>query len=261
MMTESTESLLPNDSDETRSLTDDARGVSSDDADEGWQPPTVRWGWWMMVSGLAVAGTLFIVNWLGWEHLPIAARLIVLVELFLVACFVLFLVLGERFSEWAGYGSLWSNDEEQRANSRDSISRSDRNWSRTAQLKQYLRRTYYEVKCQQSTVISREWRRTQPGAVSPRAERQGQNSAAKREAGVMRTMPESVPQVQSAPRRQPAAPAPIVQSPESSASAPAPVSTQSTSEIAAIEAPSSPAVPKTPNTCRLNSRIEIRRRY
>lgn len=255
MTTETPVPTHQDDADEPRTTETDRRAsLAGDEVGEGWQPTPIRWGWWMMVSALAVACTLFVVNWVGWESLPIAARLIVLVELLLVACLVLFLVLGERFSEWAGYGSLWATDERS-TGSREGISRADRNWSRTAQLKQYLRRTYYEVKCQQSTVLPKEWRRSQPAAVSPRVERQGQNPPARREAPAIRSVPTPTPPVQSAPRRPAAVDFPVPATPAQLPSAP-----QSASEIGAIEAPATPSTPAGPKMIRSTSRLEVRRR-
>jgi hypothetical protein len=229
--------------------------LASNEPGEGWQPPQSRWAWWLMISALAVACTLIVMNWVGWENLPIAARLIVLVELFLVACLVLFLVLGERFSEWAGYGSLWASDEDRRASSREGISRTDRNWSRTAQLKQYLRRTYYEVRCQHSTVLPKEWRRSQPSTVSPKIEQQRQNPPATREAQAIRGMPTITPPVQS--------PLPVrfvMNPPVLGKPMQAPTMMQSITTIGASEVVSTPPMPTGPKTCRPTSRLEIRRR-
>ncbi len=257
MTTESPAPRLLDDIAESQELETDRQVYpASDEAGEGWQPPQTRWAWWLMVSALAAACTIFVVNWVGWENLPIAARLIVLVELFLVACLVLFLVLGERFAEWAGYGSLWASDEaERRANSREAISRADRNWSRTAQLKQYLRRTYYEVRCQQSTVQPKEWRRTKPVGISPKIEQQRQNPPARREANTVRSLPATTPPVQSAPRILPAVNAPLL-----GTTTQGPTMMQSATAIGASEVVSTPPIPTGPKTCRLTSRLEIRRR-
>jgi hypothetical protein len=202
----------------------------------------------MMICCLAVGSTLLVVNWVGWQNLTVAARLIVLVELFLVACLVLFLVLGERFAEWAGYGSLWANDTPPRTSAREEDAL-NRNWSRTAQLKQYLRRTYQEVRCQHSSGLSSEWRRSRPVVA----------------------FAAPVPPPQLPPRRQTqvdvSGAAPKVTTPRSTetreqaaANLPAGSDSQPFVTSAAQESTEPPVGSQSPRTCRPSSRLEIRRR-
>ncbi len=219
----------------------------ADEEGDGWQPSESRWAWWVMIGAMAVGVTILIVNWVGWDNLPVAARLIVLVELFLVSLLVLFLVLGERFAEWAGYGSLWANDGDRQSDLRAGFSRSERKWCRDSQIQQFLRRTYYEVRCQDSTLIPDSWQRTQPMISSVLPERQQPRSTSGRPATTAReksiiAAPISTPPVQSAP---PSLPSTAIPSP-----------------LGALE-PTPPTVPQTsnsPRTCRPTSRLEIRRR-
>lgn len=217
-----------------------------DEQRDDWQPLESRWAWWVMISIMTIGVTVLVVNWVGWDNLPVAARLIVLVELFLVSLLVLFLVVGERFAEWAGYGSLWANDGDRQSDLRAGLSRSDRQWNRDSQIQQFLRRTYYEVRCQDSTLIPANWQRTQPMITSPLSESRPPRTTSGRPASPV--------------RERPTAGAPIIPPPPQSA--PQLPSAATPTELGALE-PAPPAAlksPTSPRTCRPTSRIEIRRR-